>query len=118
MIIALVQFNLPKGVDRKKALEIFQAVAPKFQGMPGLIRKNFLFNGETGIGGGVYLWKDRETAEKVYAEGGACARRSGATTASSRRSPISTRRCRSITRPTKFASRPDAETPVHRRSLM
>ena len=71
MIIAVVQFNLPEGVDRAKALEIFQAVAPKFKGMPGLIRKNFLFNDEIGTGGGVYLWQDRETAEKVYAEGGA-----------------------------------------------
>lgn len=45
-------------------------VAPKFKNMPGLIRKNFLFDGDRGIGGGVYTWETREAADAVYAEGG------------------------------------------------
>ena len=70
MIIAVVQFDLPDDVTREKAIEMFRSVAPKFQNMPGLMRKNFLFSDESRKGGGVYLWKDRETAEKVHAEGG------------------------------------------------
>ena len=33
--------------------------------VPGLIRKQFLFD-ERGIGGGVYLWETREAAEACY----------------------------------------------------
>ena len=44
-------------------------VAPKFENMPGLIRKNFLFDGDRGVGGGVYTWETREQAEAIYAEG-------------------------------------------------
>jgi len=69
MIIAVVQFDLPDGVTRAKAIEMFQSVAPKFREMPGLMRKNFLFSDDARKGGGIYLWQDRETAERVHAEG-------------------------------------------------
>ena len=44
--------------------------APRYEKMAGLMRKNFLFDAEAGIGGGVYTWETREAAETVYAEGG------------------------------------------------
>ena len=34
--------------------------------MKGLVRKYYLFDGESRIGGGVYLWKSRADAEAVY----------------------------------------------------
>ena len=70
MITAIVQFKVPAGTARAQVLENMQKAAPRFQGMPGLIRKNFLFDEARGIGGGVYTWESRAAAEKVYAEGG------------------------------------------------
>jgi hypothetical protein len=70
MITALVQFKVKAGTTREEVLANMANVAPKFEGMPGLIRKNFLFDGDRGVGGGVYTWESREAAEKVYIEGG------------------------------------------------
>ncbi|MEP4380517.1 MAG: monooxygenase [Alphaproteobacteria bacterium] len=70
MITALVQFKVTKGASRDEVVAHIRAAAGKFEGMPGLIRKNFLYDGARGIRGGVYTWESREAAEKVYAEGG------------------------------------------------
>ena len=66
MITAIVQFDLPADVDRQKASEIFQRIAPLYREMEGLIHKYFCFSDE-GTGAGIYLWESRETPEKVYA---------------------------------------------------
>jgi len=66
MITAIVQFDLPADVDRQKASEIFQRIAPLYRKMDGLIHKYFCFSDE-GKGAGIYLWETREAAEKVYA---------------------------------------------------
>ncbi len=70
MITAIVQFKVGPGADKAQISENMKKVAPKFEGMPNLIRKNFLFDGDNGVGGGVYTWESREAAEAVYAEGG------------------------------------------------
>jgi hypothetical protein len=70
MITALVQFKVPDGATREEVFANMHKAAPRFEGMPGLLRKNFLFNEAAGTGGGVYTWETREAAEKVYAEGG------------------------------------------------
>jgi hypothetical protein len=70
MITAIVQFQVPAGTTREQVFDNMQKAAPRFQGMPGLLRKNFLFDEARGVGGGVYTWESREAAEKVYAEGG------------------------------------------------
>lgn len=70
MITAIVKFKAPHGATREKIFENMKAAAPRFEDMPGLIRKNFLFDEKRGVGGGVYTWENREAAEAVYAEGG------------------------------------------------
>ena len=65
-IIAIVQFDLPADVDRQRASEIFQRIAPLYQDVEGLIHKYFCFSDE-GKGAGIYLWESREAAEKIYA---------------------------------------------------
>lgn len=65
MITAIVQFKLPEGTSLEKATEMFEASAPRYRGLPGLIRKYYLY-GEGGVGGGAYLWESREAAERVY----------------------------------------------------
>ena len=66
MITAIVRFKLPATIDAAKAAELFQGSAPKYQGLPGLIRKYYLFDAESRTGGGCYLWESREAAERVY----------------------------------------------------
>ncbi|MFV0297223.1 MAG: monooxygenase [Hyphomicrobiaceae bacterium] len=65
--IVVVQFDLPK---RSEADAIKggtgSAAIYRELGAKGLIRKDYL-NGETGTGG-VYLWKDRASAEAWYTE--------------------------------------------------
>ena len=64
MITVVVRFKLPADVTLAAATELFKGSAPKYQNLPGLVRKYYLY-GE-GQGGGVYLWKSRADAEKVY----------------------------------------------------
>jgi hypothetical protein len=66
MITALVRFKLPANIDAAKAAELFQGSAPKYQNLPGLIRKYYLFDAQSHTGGGCYLWESREAAERVY----------------------------------------------------
>ena len=67
MITAFVTVPLPKDLTREKWLENVKNTAARFQGVPGLARKNFIFNRDTGLGGGVYTWESRDIAEKFYA---------------------------------------------------
>jgi len=67
MITALVRFPLPQGTTRDEAKALFEKSAPNYRGVPGLIRKYYLY-GDDRIGGGVYLWNDRDTAERFYSD--------------------------------------------------
>jgi hypothetical protein len=67
MITAFVTVTLPPDLTREKWLENTKNIAARFQGVPGLVRKNFIFNRDTGLGGGVYTWQSREIAEKFHA---------------------------------------------------
>jgi hypothetical protein len=66
MITALVQFNLPTAMTPEQAREVFLSTAPRYLGMPGLIRKYYLLSDDGTSAGGVYLWRSREEAERVY----------------------------------------------------
>jgi hypothetical protein len=54
MITAIVTFKLPPGITRAQWLENIKVASARFQNVPGLIRKQFLYS-DKGIGGGVYL---------------------------------------------------------------
>ena len=66
MITAVVTFKIPPGTTRAQWLEHIKSISTRFQNVPGLIRKQFLYSDE-GIAGGVYLWETREAAEALYA---------------------------------------------------
>jgi hypothetical protein len=66
MITAIVRFKLPAFLDAADVAKLFQGSAPKYQGLPGLVRKYYLFDAESRTGGGCYLWDSREAAERVY----------------------------------------------------
>ena len=65
MITAIVQYRLPPAIDLKACAEHFRRIAPGFRGVPGLIRKQFIY-AEDGWAGGVYLWESRAAAEAFY----------------------------------------------------
>lgn len=66
MITAVVKIKLPAGFTREQYLANATAIAARFQSIPGLVRKQFMFSAEQGVGGGVYLWESREAADACY----------------------------------------------------
>jgi len=67
MHTAVVTIPLPAALTAEQYAAYTAEIAARFQGVPGLVRKNFLFNRETGLGGGVYTWQDRAEGERFYA---------------------------------------------------
>ena len=68
MITAITTFKLPKPITLEEARMIFQSTAPKYQGVPGLIRKVYVLSQDGSTAGGIYLWKSRIEAEAMYTE--------------------------------------------------
>jgi Putative mono-oxygenase ydhR len=68
MITEIVTFKLPDGMTQEEAAAKFEQTAPRWRANPDLIRKNYLVNAKSGVGGGVYLWKDKAHAEKWHGE--------------------------------------------------
>lgn len=67
MIVVIVQFNkLPAPLDRVQATRRFIDNAPKYQAMPGLIRKYYTLAADGTSGAGVYLWESRAAADRAY----------------------------------------------------
>lgn len=67
MITVIITFKLPTETTLEEASAKFQASAPSYSGVPGLVRKHYLFK-EGGTAGGCYLWESREAAEQFYNE--------------------------------------------------
>jgi hypothetical protein len=68
MITAIVQFKLPLPVTLDRAREIFSGTAPKYREVHGLVRKYYLLSEDGGTAGGVYLWKSRDDADRLYTD--------------------------------------------------
>jgi len=60
------QFNLPAAITLAEATRRFESSAPKYQNLPGLIRKYYIRSEDGRIAGGIYLWESRRAAERVY----------------------------------------------------
>jgi hypothetical protein len=67
MITVIVRFPLPQSITRDDAKAMFEKSAPNYRGVPGLVRKYYLY-GDDQTGGGVYLWNSREAAERFYSD--------------------------------------------------
>ena len=68
MITVIVEFTLPQVATREQARETFLSTAPKYQCMPGLIRKYYYLSEDGARAGGIYLWTSREDADRTYTE--------------------------------------------------
>ena len=68
MIAAIVEFNLPEKISIDQARETFLSTAPKYKGMVGLVRKYYFLTPDGTKAGGIYLWKSRDDADRIYTE--------------------------------------------------
>jgi hypothetical protein len=66
MIVAIVTFSLAKPATLAEITKVFQGTAPKYQGMTGLLRKNYFMSEDGRRAGGIYVWASRADAERVY----------------------------------------------------
>jgi len=66
MITEIVTFKVPEGTTREQHRLNSEETAVGWSENPDLIRKNYIFDPETGIAGGVYLWKEKAHAEKWH----------------------------------------------------
>jgi hypothetical protein len=68
MITVIVEFKLPQSISNNQARDIFLSTAPKYYGMPGLIRKYYFLTPDGSQAGGIYLWHSREDADHLYTD--------------------------------------------------
>lgn len=66
MITAVVQFALSAPISLTEATRRFESSAPKYQNLPGLVRKYYVRSEDGRSAGGIYLWESRAAAEAVY----------------------------------------------------
>ena len=68
MITVITTYQLPKPITRDEARRMFLSTAPKYQGVPGLVRKYYVLSQDGNSVGGVYLWNSRAEADAMYTE--------------------------------------------------
>ncbi|WP_157269677.1 YdhR family protein [Azohydromonas aeria] len=68
MITTITTFQLPQPITPEEAKKIFLSTAPKYQEVPGLVRKCYILSEDGRTAGGVYLWKTRADAQALYTE--------------------------------------------------
>ena len=66
MIMTIVTFQLPKPTTLAEITKTFQSTAPKYRGIPGLLRKNYWVSEDGRRAGGVYVWESRADAERMF----------------------------------------------------
>lgn len=66
MIVAIVTFHLKEPTTLIEITRTFQATAPKYQGLQGLLRKNYWLSEDGRRAGGIYVWASREDADRIY----------------------------------------------------
>ena len=58
----------PAAGNPRQARELFSSTAPKYRDVHGLIRKYYILSEDGTTAGGVYLWKSRADAERLYTD--------------------------------------------------
>ncbi|MBM3529013.1 MAG: monooxygenase [Alphaproteobacteria bacterium] len=66
MIVTIVTFQLPKPATLAEITATFQSTAPKYRGVPGLLRKNYWMSEDGRRAGGIYVWESRADADRMY----------------------------------------------------
>jgi hypothetical protein len=66
MIVAIVTFHLAQPTTLVEITRTFRSTAPKYQGIAGLLRKNYWLSEDGRRAGGIYVWASRADAERLY----------------------------------------------------
>jgi hypothetical protein len=66
MIVTIVTFKLSQPVSLADITKTFRATAPKYQGVAGLLRKNYWMSEDGRRAGGIYVWESRADADRLY----------------------------------------------------
>lgn len=68
MIVTIVTFRLREPTTLAEITKTFQATAPKYRGVPGLLRKNYWMSEDGARAGGIYVWDSRADADRLYTD--------------------------------------------------
>jgi len=66
MITEIVTFDIPEGMDHDRVVALFEESAEIWRAHPKLHRKNYLYDPEQGIAGGVYTWDSVADAQEAH----------------------------------------------------
>ena len=66
MIVTIVTFRLKQPATLDEMTKVFQGTAPKYQGIAGLLQKNYWMSEDGTRAGGIYVWESRADADRVY----------------------------------------------------
>jgi hypothetical protein len=66
MIVSILTYKLPKRWTVEEAAAVFKSTAPRYLGMPGLVRKHYCLTEAGDCVRGIYLWKSKADAEACY----------------------------------------------------
>jgi hypothetical protein len=68
VITVIAMYRLPKVLSPDEARTTFLGTAPKYLGVPGLVRKYYLLAQDGKSVGGIYLWNSRAEADALYTD--------------------------------------------------
>ena len=68
MITEIVTFEIPEGMSKERVFALFEQSAEIWRAYPRLHRKNYLYDPEAGIAGGVYTWDSVADAKAAHGE--------------------------------------------------
>jgi hypothetical protein len=66
MITELVYFDLPHGMSRDEALAKYRQTAPAWAANDELLHKFYFFDAAGALGGGVYVWRTLDAAQRWH----------------------------------------------------
>ena len=68
MMMTIVTFELREPTTLSEITQFFQATAPRYLGVPGLLQKNYLLSEDARRAGGIYVWASRADADRLYTD--------------------------------------------------
>lgn len=63
-----VEFDLPKGTTREAALALYHGTAARWAANADLVCKTYVFDEARSVGGGLYVWRDRDAAARWHGD--------------------------------------------------
>jgi len=68
MIVTITTFDLPEPTTAAEITKTFEATAPKYKGLAGLVSKNYFLTEDGKRAGGIYIWESRADADRLYTD--------------------------------------------------